>query len=397
MNKRINLENLSMKPEKIKEDFPIFNERPELSYLDNAATSQKPEKVIEEIEDFYRKNNSNVGRGLYSLANDATQAYEISREKVGKFIGAEKDEVLFVRNTTEAINLVASTIELEGKVLVPETAHHSNLLPWRENFEIEFLETDEGKIDTEGLESKIDEASMVAFSHITNVHGVENPVEEIIEIAHRNDAKVFMDAAQSAPRKEINVKKLGLEFLAFSGHKLLGPTGSGTLYGKKKELKQLRTYQVGGGMIKSVTRQETRYEDPPQKFEAGTPNVGAAVGLAAAIEYLNELDLSKVYRHDQKLCNLARKGLKDIDGIEVISPKDSCITSFTVENAHPHDIAEILGQEDIAVRAGHHCAQPLMEKELPEGTTRMSPYIYNTEEDIEAFLEAVEQIVEVFR
>ena len=385
-----------MNSEKIREDFPIFRERPELTYLDNAATSQKPEAVIRALENFYRKNNSNVGRGLYDLANDATQAYKNSREKAAEFIGAENNEIVFVRNTTEAANLVASSIEIERKVLVPETAHHSNLLPWRENFEIEFVETNEGKIDTEDLESKIGEASMVAFSHITNVHGVENPVEEIVEIAHENNAKVFLDAAQSAPRKEIDVKELGIDFLAFSGHKLMGPTGSGILYGKKGELENLRPYQVGGGMIKSVTKSETRYEDPPQKFEAGTPNIAGAVGLASAIEYLNQLDFSEVYEHDQRLCNLAREGLNDIDAVEVISPEDSCVTSFTVENAHPHDVAEILGQKNIAVRAGHHCAQPLMEKELPEGTTRMSPCIYNTKEDIEAFLEAVEEVVEVF-
>jgi len=386
-----------MKPEKIKEDFPIFSERPELTYLDNAATTQKPEKVIKAIEGFYRENNSNVGRGLYSLANDATQSYEGAREKVAEFISAEPNEIVFVRNTTEASNLVASTIDLDGKVLVPDTAHHSNLLPWRENHEIEFVETQNGKIDLEDLESKIDEASMIAFSHITNVHGVENPVKEIVGIAHGNDAKVFLDAAQSVPREKIGVKELDVDFLAFSGHKLMGPTGIGVLYGKYEELKKLRPYQVGGGMIKSVTRESTRYEDPPHRFEAGTPNIAGAVGLSAAIDYIGEVGLDEIYRHDINLCNLAHEELKEIEGIEIVSPRDACVVSFTVEGAHPHDVAEILGQKDIAVRAGHHCAQPLMEKELPEGTTRMSPYIYNTEEDIEAFLEVVREVAEVFQ
>lgn len=385
-----------MNTEKIKENFPIFGKRPELIYLDNAATTHKPEKVIDSVSNFYRKNNSNVGRGLYNLANDATQAYEDSRTTSAEFIGAEKNEIVFVRSTTEAINLVASTIKLEKKVLVPDTAHHSNLLPWRENHEIEFVKTENGRIVLEDLETKISDASMLAFSHITNVHGVENPVNEIVELAQKNDVLVFLDAAQSAPRKEIDVKKLDVDFLVFSGHKLMSPTGIGVLYGKKELLENMEPYQVGGGMIKSVTKEETRYEDPPHKFEAGTPNIAGAIGLKAAIEHLEEFEMDKIWQHDIDLCNFAREELKDIEGINIISPKNSCVTSFTFDRGHPHDIAEILGQEDICVRAGHHCAQPLMMKETPEGTTRMSPYIYNTEKEIEKFLEAVRKVTEVF-
>ncbi|MFP4038766.1 MAG: aminotransferase class V-fold PLP-dependent enzyme [Candidatus Nanohaloarchaea archaeon] len=386
-----------MNPEKIRKDFPIFSERPELVYLDNAATSQKPEAVIEAVENFYREKNANIGRGLYPLANDATQAFEASRRKAAEFIGAERKEAVFVRNTTEAVNLLASRIELEGKVLVPETAHHSNLLPWRENNELEFVETENGRIDLEDLESRVEEASMVAFSQVTNVHGVENPVEEVVEIAHENGAKVFMDAAQSAPRKSIDVKELDVDFLAFSGHKMMGPTGIGVLYGRKEYLEDLRPYQVGGGMVKSVTKKGTRYEDPPQRFEAGTPNVAGAAGLKAALDYLEQFDTDKVFRHDRKLCNNARKGLEKIEGVDMVSPEDAVVTSFTVKNAHPHDIAEVLGQKGVAVRAGHHCAQPLMEEKIASGTTRMSPYIYNTGEEVEAFIEAVEEAVEVFR
>lgn len=385
-----------MDPYKIREEFPIFTERPELTYLDNAATTHKPEKVIDAIEEFYRRDNSNVGRGLYQLANDATQAYEGVRKKSAEFIGAEKDEVIFVKSTTESVNLVASSIELEGKVLVPETAHHSNLLPWREHHELEFVETNEGKIDLEDLKSKIGEASMIALSHITNVHGVENPVKEVVELAHDHEVKVFLDAAQSIPRKEIDVKDLDIDFMAFSGHKLMGPTGIGVLYGKKSLLEKLPPYQVGGGMIKSVTRENTLYEDHPHRFEAGTPNIAGVMGLGAAIDFLEDFDIDEIYRHDIDLCGLAREGLKEIEDVEIISPKSSCVVSFTLENAHPHDVAEILGQKNIAVRAGHHCAQPLMMKETPEGATRMSPYLYNTEEDIQEFLDKVREVAEVF-
>ena len=388
-----------MNPDKIKEDFPIFTERPELSYLDSAATSQKPEKVINAVEEFYRKNNSNIGRGLYDLANDATQAYEGSREKVADFINAEKDEIVFVRNTTEGENLLASSLEFEGDIVLSEMAHHSEQLPWREKTEknTEYLKTENGKISVKDAEKKINEdTGLVVISHISNVFGVENPVDEIIEIAHKNEALVVLDCAQSAPHMNLDVKELNADFITFSGHKMLGPSGIGILYGKIELLEETGPYQVGGGMVKSVEKDSVRYEDPPQKFEAGTPNISGAIGLKAAIEYLEEIGLEDIHEHDLRISEKIREGLEDIDSIKVLSPEDSVLVSFYSEKVHSHDLAEVLNQKDVAVRAGNHCAQPQHQDLDLAGTVRASPYLYNTEEDVEKLLEAVREAQNIF-
>ena len=388
-----------MNPDKIKEDFPIFKERPELSYLDSAATSQKPEKVINAVEEFYRKNNSNIGRGLYDLANDATQAYEGSREKVADFINAEKDEIVFVRNTTEGENLLASSLEFEGDIVLSEMAHHSEQLPWREKTEknTEYLKTENGKISVKDAEKKINEdTGLVVISHISNVFGVENPVEEIIEIAHKNEALVVLDCAQSAPHMNLDVKELNADFITFSGHKMLGPSGIGILYGKIELLEETGPYQVGGGMVKSVEKDSVRYEDPPQKFEAGTPNISGAIGLKAAMEYLEEIGLEDIHEHDLRISEKIREGLEDIDSIKVLSPEDSILASFYSETVHSHDLAEVLNQKDVAVRAGNHCAQPQHQDLDLAGTVRASPYLYNTEEDVEKLLEAVREAQNIF-
>lgn len=388
-----------MNPDKIKEDFPIFTERPELSYLDSAATSQKPEKVINAVEEFYRKNNSNIGRGLYDLANDATQAYEGSREKVADFINAEKDEIVFVRNTTEGENLLASSLEFEGEIVLSEMAHHSEQLPWREKTEknTEYLKTENGKISVKDAEKKINEdTGLVVISHISNVFGVENPVDEIIEIAHKNEALVVLDCAQSAPHMNLDVKELNADFITFSGHKMLGPSGIGILYGKIELLEETGPYQVGGGMVKSVEKDSVRYEDPPQKFEAGTPNISGAIGLKAAIEYLEEIGLEDIHEHDLRISEKIREGLEDIDSIKVLSPEDSVLVSFYSEKVHSHDLAEVLNQKGVAVRAGNHCAQPQHQDLDLAGTVRASPYLYNTEEDVEKLLEAVREAQNIF-
>jgi cysteine desulfurase/selenocysteine lyase len=391
-----------MNPEKIRKDFSIFQEREDLVYLDNAATSQKPEEVIEAVEDFSRENNSNVGRGLYELAGDTTEAYGNSREKVAEFIGAEKNEIIFVRNTTEAENLVAESLDFEGEIVLSEMAHHSEQLPWRrkakeEDRKIEYLETEDGKISLESAREKItEETGLVAISHISNVFGAENPVEEIAQIAHENDALVVLDAAQSAPHMPLDVEELGVDFLCFSGHKMLGPTGIGVLYGRKELLEEMKPYQVGGGMIKKVEKDSVEYADVPEKFEAGTPNVAGAVGLAAAVEYLEDIGMEKIHEHDRKLCEKMIEGLENIDGIVVVSPREANLVSFTSEYAHPHDVAEVLNQHGVAMRAGHHCAQPQMQELGLTGTTRASPYVYNTEEDVEKFLEAVKEVRKVF-
>ncbi|MFB6241407.1 MAG: aminotransferase class V-fold PLP-dependent enzyme [Candidatus Nanosalina sp.] len=392
-----------MNPEKIREDFPIFQEREDLAYLDSAATSQKPEKVIEAVENFYSQKNSNAGRGLYKLAEDATKAYKNSRKKVAEFIGAEKNEVVFVRNTTEAENLLADSLDFSGEIVLSEMAHHSEQLPWRRKAEkeeknIEYLETEDGKISLDSAREKIsEETGLVAISHISNVFGAENPVEKISEIAHENNAIVVLDAAQSAPHMPLDVEKLDVDFLCFSGHKMLGPTGIGVLYGRKKLLEDLKPYQVGGGMINKVEKDSVSYADVPEKFEAGTPNIAGAEGLAAAVEYLEDIGMDRIHRHDRELVEKMIEGLEKIGGIEVVSPRDANLVSFTAEYAHPHDVAEVLSQSGVAVRGGHHCAQPQMEELGLTGTTRASPYIYNTEDDVEKLLEAVKEVEKVFK
>lgn len=392
-----------MNTEKIKEDFPILQEREDLVYLDNAATTQKPEKVINSIKSFYEKNNSNVGRGLYDLAADATQEYETAREKVADFLSAEKKEIIFVRNTTEAENLIAESLEFEGDIVLSEMAHHSEQLPWRKKAEedgkkIEYLETENGKISLGSAREKITEdTGLVAISHISNVFGAENPVEKITEIAHENNALIVLDTAQSAPHMPLDVEELDVDFLCLSGHKMLGPTGIGVVYGREELLDDMKPYQVGGGMISKVLKDSVKYSEAPEKFEAGTPNISGAVGLKSAVEYLEEIGMEEIHEHDKKLCKKMINGLEKIEGVKVISPEDANLVSFTTEYAHPHDVAEVLKRDKVAVRAGHHCAQPQMEELGINGTARASPYLYNNEEDVEKFLKAVKNTREIFK
>lgn len=393
-----------MNPKKIREDFPIFESHENLVYLDSAATSQKPREIIEKIESFYENKNANIGRGLYDLAGEATQDYRKGRKNIAEFVNARADEIVFVRNTTEAMNLLADSLELDGKIVVPEMAHHSEQLPWRkkaekEGLELEYIPTKDFKLDIEAAERIIDEeTALVSISHISNVTGAENPVEKITELAHKNDALAVIDGAQSVPRIKTDVKELDVDFLTFSGHKMLGPSGIGVLYGKNKLFDEMALYQVGGGMIRSVKKDKIEYKEAPEKFEAGTPNVAGAVGLSAAVDYLKEVGMDKVRKHDQRLCEKLRKGLDKIEGVEVLAPEEEIyVVSFTTSFAHPHDVAEILNQNNVAVRAGHHCAQPFMESMNISGTARASPYLYNTESDVERFLEAVEEVRQTFK
>ncbi|MFB6209560.1 MAG: aminotransferase class V-fold PLP-dependent enzyme, partial [Candidatus Nanohaloarchaea archaeon] len=391
-----------MNPEKLRQDFPIFSERPELVYLDNAATSQKPDTVIERISEFYEKNNSNVGRGLYDLAGDATGEYGKARRKVAGFIGSDSEEVIFTKNTTESENLVANSLDFEGDIVLSEMSHHSEQLPWRrrakqEGKEIRWLETEDGRISLESARQKIDEETgMVAVSHISNVFGAENPVSQIVDLAHENDAFVVLDGAQSVPHMPVDIGDLEVDFMCFSGHKMLGPMGIGVLYGRRELLHEMEPYQLGGGMIRKVEKSGIEYEEIPGKFEAGTENVAGAVGLGEAADYLEEVGMEDIYENDRKLSSSIIRELRDIEGIEVVSPEDASLVSFRADFAHPHDIAEILSQNDVAVRAGHHCAQIQMEQMDLSGTVRASPYLYNTEKDVERFVEAVREVREVF-
>lgn len=393
-----------MSPKKIKEDFPIFQKRPKLVYLDNAATTQKPRKVVNRIEKFYSEQNANVGRGIYDLGNEATQEYKRARKTVAEFVNARINELVFVRNTTEAMNLLASSLEIDGDIVLTEMAHHSEQLPWRrkaedEGFDIKYIPTKDRKLDLEAAKEIIDQnTALISVSHISNVFGVENPVDELAGIAHENNALIVVDGAQSVPRRETDVKDLDIDFLTFSGHKMLGPNGIGALYGRKELLDRMEPYQVGGGMIRSVKKDNVEYEKVPEKFEAGTPNVAGAVGLAEAVKYLKDIGMEEVYQHDKMMAKMIRDGLEDIEGVEILAPEDQqvCVVSFVTDFAHPHDVAEVLNQNNVAVRAGHHCAQPQMEKLDISGTTRASPYIYNTEEDVEKLIEAVKEVKKVF-
>lgn len=393
---------MRLEPEKLKAEFPVFEEHPELAYLDNAATSQKPGRVLDRIEEFYRKSNANVGRGVYDLAESATEAFESSREELAGFVGASPEETVFVRGCTEGMNLVASCVERDGKVAVPESAHHSEMLPWRKNFgedKVEYIPVEQGEIDIKAAEEMIDESfSVVSVSHVSNVYGTEAPVEQLVEIAHRNGALLVLDAAQSMPHREVDLKRLGVDFATFSAHKMCGPTGVGVLFGRAELLDDMVPYQVGGGMVRSVKKDSVQYGEPPGRFEAGTPDVAGAVGAAEAARFLDEIGRESIQEHERTLCRRTIEELKDVEGVEVLSPEGSTLVSFRTEWAHPHDVAEMFNQEDIAVRAGNHCAQPGMESEgISSGTVRISPYLYNTKRDVQRAVEAVETAREVFQ
>ena len=391
-----------MNPEKIRKDFPVFQNHPDLAYLDSAATSQKPEKVINAVEKFYRRQNSNIGRGLYDLANSATQIYSKSREKVAEFIGAEPEEVVFVRNTTEAENLLAYSYSFEGDIVLSKMAHHSEQLPWRrkskkEDKDLKYIQTENGKLSLKSAKEIIDQdTGLVAISHVSNVFGAENPVREIIKLAHENNAAVILDAAQSAPHMNLDVKDLGADFMCFSGHKILGPSGTGILYGRKELMKDMEPYQIGGGMVNSVEKDKVDYSTTPEKFEAGTPNVAGAAGMKAAIEYLESIGMKQIKKHTEEISDKIWNTVDRQEGFENISPEGANIVSFKSEYAHPHDVAEVLNQYGVAVRAGQHCAQPQVREIDVNGTARASTHVYNTEKDVKKLEKGLEEVRNLF-
>lgn len=396
---------MSLDPEQLKKDFPALKQEvngSQLVYFDSAATSQKPETVIGAVEEYWRNDNSNPGRSLHELSRRAGEQYRDARKKIADFIGASPSETVFTHNTTEAVNLVASSLELDGRILVPEMAHHSEQLPWRkkadaEGLEIGYIPSDEGIIDLSAFREMMDEdVALVTVPQISNVFGVENPVEDVVEIAHEHGAYVFVDGAQSVPRMPVDVKELEADFLVFSGHKMLGPDGTGVLYGRKELLGDMAPHEVGGGMVRSVKEDSVEWAEVPEKFEAGTPNVSGAVGLAAAIDYLEATGMRKIKRHDRELSTEIIEGLEVIEGVNIQSPEGASLVSFTMDSAHPHDISEILDRNGVAIRAGHHCAQPLIDSLGVTATARASPYLYNTRDDVQKLLEAVHRVKEVF-
>lgn len=391
-----------------RQDFPLLRENP-IVYLDSAATAQRPDVVIEAEMEFYRKYNANPLRGLYSLGIEATDRYEEARECVAKFIhAASAKEIIFTRNATESLNLVAYSYGLShlrkgDEIVVSIFEHHSNQLPWRMVAEktgavVKYLECDrQGHISDADLQAAFSEKTkLVAVTQVSNVLGIRTPIDKIVALARKSGAVVVLDAAQSTPHMEVDVQKLGVDFLAFSGHKLMAPMGIGVLYGRKELLSEMPPFLTGGEMIRTVTRDKVVYAELPHKFEAGTVNGAGAWALAAAIRYLQEVGYEQIQKQELLLTTQLMDGLKKVPHVQVQGspdPKEHCgIVSFTIDGVHPHDVSSILDADGIAVRAGHHCAQPLMQQIGVMSTTRASMYFYNTEEDIEKLLASVQTI-----
>lgn len=391
-----------------RQDFPLLRENP-IVYLDSAATAQRPDVVIEAEMEFYRKYNANPLRGLYSLGIEATDRYEEARECVAKFIhAASAKEIIFTRNATESLNLVAysyglSHLQKGDEIVVSILEHHSNQLPWRMVAEktgavVKYLECDrQGHILDADLQAAFSEKTkLVAVTQVSNVLGIRTPIDKIVALARKSGAVVVLDAAQSTPHMEVDVQKLGVDFLAFSGHKLMAPMGIGVLYGRKELLSEMPPFLTGGEMIQTVTRDKVVYAELPHKFEAGTVNGAGAWALAAAIRYLQEVGYEQIQKQELLLTTQLMDGLKKVPHVQVQGspdPKEHCgIVSFTIDGVHPHDVSSILDADGIAVRAGHHCAQPLMQQIGVMSTTRASMYFYNTEGDIEKLLASVQTI-----
>jgi len=400
--------------QKIREDFPILKTQvrgKNLVYFDNAATTQKPISVIERIQKYYLEENSNVHRGVHYLSELATKEFESARETVRNFINAESiEEIIFTRGTTEAINLVANsfgkTFISEGdEIIISEMEHHSNIVPWQilceeKKAKLKIIPFDDnGELILDKLENLITERTkLISIVHISNSLGTINPVKKIIEIAHSYAIPVLIDGAQSIMHTKIDVQDLGCDFFVFSGHKIYGPTGIGVLYGKKELLEQMSPYQGGGDMIKSVTFEKTTYNDLPYKFEAGTPNIEGAIGLKAAIDYLNEIGLEQISVYENELLQYATDKLSEIPQLKIIgtAKEKASIISFILENIHPHDVGTILDFEGIAVRTGHHCTQPVMQHFNIPATTRASFSFYNTKEEIDKLFSAIQKVIKVF-
>ena len=389
-------------------DFPLLAENP-LVYLDSAATAQKPSCVIQAERDFYERYNANPMRGFYALSLEATDRLEKARDEVRRFINASSaDEIIFTRNTTERLNLAAysyglSHLKAGDEILVSVMEHHSNLLPWQmaarqTGASLRFLECEEdGRITQERLDQAFSRHTrLVAIAHVSNVLGCVNPVKEIVSMARKHGAVVVLDAAQSAPHMPIDVRALDVDFLAFSGHKLMGPMGIGVLYGKRALLEEMPPFLTGGEMIDSVTRTNAVFAPVPHKFEAGTVNAAGAWGLKAAMDYLKTIGFDEVHRQESALTTAALEGLRQIPHVHVLGsekPEEHCgILTFTIDGVHPHDVSAILDSDGIAVRAGHHCAQPLFEYLKVSSATRASLCFYNTQEEIAAFLRSVSGI-----
>ena len=395
----------------LKKDFPIFKNNKNLIYLDNAATSQRPEELIRSVDNFSRKENANIHRGVYTLSEKATKKYEDARKVVAKFINADAREIVFTKNATESLNLLSYTVSSllkkgRNEILLTEMEHHSNLIPWqqlakRNKMKLKFIKIkSDFTLDMDDAKKKItNKTAILTMVHVSNVLGIINPVKEIVKLGKEKGAITILDAAQSVPHISIDVKHLDCDFLAFSSHKILGPTGVGVLYGKKELLEKLPPFLFGGGMIKEVSYEDAKWADIPHKFEAGTQNIGGVIGLAEAVKYIQGIGIRNIEKWENELLRYALNKMKSIKGIEIYNPgedKSIGIISFNLKNIPSHDLASLMDDDYIAVRAGHNCTMPLMKKLGVSGVSRVSFYLYNTLEDIDEFVDVLEKIKEKF-
>lgn len=396
-----------------KKDFPIFNNK-DIVYLDSGATTQKPIQVIKKIEEFYENENANPHRGAYLLSIEATQVYEEARDKIAKFINAKhREEVIFSKNATESLNLIAYSYGLENlkkddEIVISIMEHHSNLVPWQKvskqtGAKLNYMYiNDEFEISDEEIENKItNKTKVVGITYVSNVTGTINNVKKIIETAHKVGAKVVVDASQAIPHMKIDVQDLNCDFLVFSGHKMFAPLGIGVLYGKREILNNMTPFLMGGDMIEYVYEQDTTFAPLPNKFEAGTQNVEGVVGLAAAIDYINQIGYDKIEEIENEVVEYARKELSKLDYLELyMTPNKenhSSVISFNIKGIHPHDVASILDSENVCVRSGNHCAQPLLRSLGIDSTCRASFYIYNTKEDVDKLVKALNKAYSMFK
>jgi len=397
----------------IRKQFPILDQEVNghpLIYLDSAATSQKPLPVIEALTKYYREYNSNVHRGVHTLGTKATDGYENAREKVRQFIHAKStQEIIFTRGTTTALNMVAQSygrayLQEGDEIVISYMEHHANIIPWQQvaketGAKLKYIPLQEdGTISIKDVnETVTNQTKIISLAMVSNVLGTINPIKEIAEIAHKNGAVMVVDAAQGAPHMKIDVQDLNVDFLAFSGHKMCAPTGIGVLYGKKELLEKMEPVETGGEMIDFVGLYESTWKELPWKFEAGTPIIAGAIGLAAAIEFLEDIGLDHIEEYEHKLAQYALEKISNIEGITIYGPKERAgLVTFNIEDVHPHDVATVLDAEGIAIRAGHHCAQPLMKWLNVSATARASFYLYNTEEDIDKLANAIQKTKEYF-
>jgi cysteine desulfurase / selenocysteine lyase len=400
----------------IRKEFPIFQRETKpgtpLVYLDSTATSQKPLAVIEAMDSYYRRSNANIHRGVHTLAEEATSLYEQARVKIARFINAPSaHQIIYTRNTTESINLVAyswarANLKAGDLIILTEMEHHSNLVPWHmleseRGIELDFIPvTEEGLLDLDAYKTLLSRRPrLVSFTHMSNVLGTINPAAEIIRLAHEAGAVTLVDAAQSVPHLKVDVQALDADFLAFSAHKMCGPTGIGILYGKMELLEAMPPFLGGGDMIKEVKLRSFRPNTLPYKFEAGTPAIAEAVGFGAAVDYLSSLGMDAISAHEHEVTEYALERLEEVPGVKLLGPnadQKGGVAAFTLEGVHPHDVAQILDKDGIAVRAGHHCAQPLHEKFGLPATSRASFYLYNTKEEVDLLINGIYKVKELF-